>query len=836
MRVSNSRFCKDHKRSADAMSYQAEKSDDPEAKETFDQIFADDAAMAAAVNQFSKDNPPCAKYKRKQMIDWLQYKRSYGTRVTRRDRGTDVPKTEKEFKLWCVNVKGLTEQETKDWWAKLLDSPGVDRDYEGYGGKLRLYIPNAEEGRDRLRDQYIDNRQEEGSAVDKRAKPQDQEELRRHVHRQQVSFADAFFQGGHGGSRSSTSAGSKRKAGDEEDPDAEKPSDPRHAKKVCMEREVPKFGVAMSKNMATLKVEMQKSFVLAKKASEILEKTDAPLNDKPSYMFKATLQFRMQLGVRWLDDVNKVVVLKTKNARAAGGLHAGETPSPSPQAAVPDLTGSSGDQCKGEDNAEKGQGNHGNDQEIPAKTDNPGNDKEIPAKTDNPGNDKETATTPKKEKLEQDARSPAQSEKSMQIVFANSEPQLLQDYKSAVRQQSTSELLANNPHKKPFDQDPKTFRTNAEMTREMQRIMEISDEKEFLKARDAWNATVTTVKEFIKNLGRASSDLVTHIKSLETKARAEKEKSEKERQKADVAKAREEAKKAAEDIRRNLAKTEAKPLLSDVDFAAAKVPEICKHEGNGFHDKKADEPCVLINNDKQKLWLASEAVDKALATYGTAYKKAKDVKANGRGQAPIQDAAAKDETSEFLLKLLPDDTKVLNIENIVEGGSAFMDNCWSYSFMPGNVSFSIPPNGAAFVRAQALGTTSFVLFKLKSLLSYVKSKHAADADKKPALELVTQWGQDAVANALGEEADGKVEMIRGSLSANQAMFVPSGWVILERAHAEQAAIYGVRKSMFIDSVQNYMGYEAIKMYYEACSPNRDLSRMTTILEAFMKKP
>ena len=173
--MSNSRFCKDHKRSADAMSYQAEKSDDPEAKETFDQIFADDAAMAAAVNQFSKDNPPCAKYKRKQMIDWLQYKRSYGTRVTRRDRGTDVPKTEKEFKLWCVNVKGLTEQETKDWWAKLLDSPGVDRDYEGYGGKLRLYIPNAEEGRDRLRDQYIDNRQEEGSAVDKRAKPQDQE-------------------------------------------------------------------------------------------------------------------------------------------------------------------------------------------------------------------------------------------------------------------------------------------------------------------------------------------------------------------------------------------------------------------------------------------------------------------------------------------------------------------------------------------------------------------------------------------------------------------------------------------------------------------------------------
>ena len=347
---------------------------------------------------------------------------------------------------------------------------------------------------------------------------------------------------------------------------------------------------------------------------------------------------------------------------------------------------------------------------------------------------------------------------------------------------------------------------------------------------------MATVKEFIKNLARASSDMVTHIKSLETKARAEREKSEKERQRADVAKAREDAKKAADDIRKNLAKSVAKPVMFEVNFEEAKVPEICKHEGNGFNDKRADEPCLLINNDKQKLWLASEAVDKALAAYGNTYKKAKDVKANSRGQSPVQDPAAKEETSEFLLSLLPEDTKVLNIEEIVEGGSAFMDTCWCYSFMPGNVSFSIPPNGAAFVRAQALGTTSFVLFKLKSLLAYVKAKQPDQEKKVPALELVAQWGQDAVAAALGEEADGKVEMIRGSLSANQAMFVPSGWVILERAHSEQAAIYGVRKSMFIDSVQNYVGYEAVKMYYEACSPDRDLSRMTTILDAFMMKP
>ena len=172
-RVANSRFCKDHKRSCDAMSYQAETSSDPEAKQIFQDIFADDAKCAGAVKKFSLDNPPTAKYKRKQLIDWVQYKRTFGVRVTRRDRSSDVPKTEREFKLWAVNQKGLTDQEAKDWWKKLLDDPNVDRDYEGYGGALQLYVPNAEQSRDRMRDRYVDNAQEEGSAVDKKAKPQD---------------------------------------------------------------------------------------------------------------------------------------------------------------------------------------------------------------------------------------------------------------------------------------------------------------------------------------------------------------------------------------------------------------------------------------------------------------------------------------------------------------------------------------------------------------------------------------------------------------------------------------------------------------------------------------
>ena len=97
-RVSNTRFCKEHKRSVDAMWYQAEaeveKDPDSEAKEILDEIMADDGRAAAAVTKFSKDNPPTAKYKRKALINWTEYRRSFGVKVTRRDRTSDVPMTD----------------------------------------------------------------------------------------------------------------------------------------------------------------------------------------------------------------------------------------------------------------------------------------------------------------------------------------------------------------------------------------------------------------------------------------------------------------------------------------------------------------------------------------------------------------------------------------------------------------------------------------------------------------------------------------------------------------------------------------------------------------------
>jgi hypothetical protein len=54
-RANNVKFCKEHKRSWDAMSYQAAKSTDPEAEATWNELNESDAALSEAVTNFAQE-------------------------------------------------------------------------------------------------------------------------------------------------------------------------------------------------------------------------------------------------------------------------------------------------------------------------------------------------------------------------------------------------------------------------------------------------------------------------------------------------------------------------------------------------------------------------------------------------------------------------------------------------------------------------------------------------------------------------------------------------------------------------------------------------------------
>ena len=70
-RASQCRFCTMHKRSEDAMKYQASKQGgNGEALKLLTKVLMDDVSAAFEVSEFSKLNPPDKKYSRKSLTQW----------------------------------------------------------------------------------------------------------------------------------------------------------------------------------------------------------------------------------------------------------------------------------------------------------------------------------------------------------------------------------------------------------------------------------------------------------------------------------------------------------------------------------------------------------------------------------------------------------------------------------------------------------------------------------------------------------------------------------------------------------------------------------------------
>ena len=146
------------------------------------------------------------------------------------------------------------------------------------------------------------------------------QDLRDHVQRQRVTFTDDFFKAA---GSSTASSGSQQPT-----KPSENPAD--LTKKLNLEREAPKFGTAASKSLTTLMGEVQKGMNLAKKAASAVEATKVQLSDKRSFMLKSTLQFRMQLGMRWLGNEDSVVVLGKPREQQDEPAVAKEEPPPQP--------------------------------------------------------------------------------------------------------------------------------------------------------------------------------------------------------------------------------------------------------------------------------------------------------------------------------------------------------------------------------------------------------------------------------------------------------------------------------------------------------------------------
>ena len=169
-----------------------EKPPDREAMEAYDKAMKHPVNQALEVEKFGFDNPGDAKYKRKVLIEWRNFKRKYCTRHEATDKDKAKPYTWQAFQLYGENVQGLSPAETKAWWQSFYDNPAIERDNSGPFGRLVLYCP-IHKSKSKAKTKFIENAYEEGSSDKRKPTQKDRKMLLEQVGHQRVTHADEFF-------------------------------------------------------------------------------------------------------------------------------------------------------------------------------------------------------------------------------------------------------------------------------------------------------------------------------------------------------------------------------------------------------------------------------------------------------------------------------------------------------------------------------------------------------------------------------------------------------------------------------------------------------------------
>ena len=313
-RRANTRFCKLHKRSFDAMAYQAKKAEangEAGAVEAFQNATQDDFSAKQAIEAFAEMNPPDSRYARKTFIDWADFKKTYGHRTEMIDRAKCKPMWEGEFMNWAQNEKALTKVEAEQWWKDYFNDPKIERDNDGYKGRLQLWIPTSmSKITDKAR--FIESAMAQGSKPMKEPTQEDISMLQTHVKRQHQSVVDPFFKG-EPSSASSPAAGTPAASTPQtqQDADMDTSGADRETKrqKIDVDRAGPKLLKTMNKENASLKKTFETAKTKVAAATSALKRGDLDknlfLDDMSLFGLLRALDLRLHFLERW--DGNEAV-------------------------------------------------------------------------------------------------------------------------------------------------------------------------------------------------------------------------------------------------------------------------------------------------------------------------------------------------------------------------------------------------------------------------------------------------------------------------------------------------------------------------------------------------
>ena len=229
-----------------------------------------------------------------------------------------------------------------------------------------------------------------------------------------------------------------------------------------------------------------------------------------------------------------------------------------------------------------------------------------------------------------------------------------------------------------------------------------------------------------------------------------------------------------------------------------------------------ESPVLFKENTKISDWCNTSKMQVALGSFGGRYKKTESFTSVGKAQMVLFTKEGKEESLELLqhfLGTIPDSSKVKGENDFTR----ITDTLWLYGYDPNLCSIAPTPNGMAMLKVLAYGEVKRLVLECGSLLAALRTELNLETIGIDDLEeLVGGLSYEQLQNCKkhGLKAVSCVQ------KANQAMFVPAGWICCEQC-TQGMLIYGLRCTFLLRGEAAQTSYEALLGMYAASGKSTD---------------
>ena len=322
-------------------------------------------------------------------------------------------------------------------------------------------------------------------------------------------------------------------------------------------------------------------------------------------------------------------------------------------------------------------------------------------------------------------------------------------------------------------------------------VMHVTNGAAFEKKRMAQIRLLRSMKQLVAALASGASDLTGRITEI-TKRKQTEEKKNMEKAAANALQMEkivsnvEGAKHRA--MRSSGNKELVCPFIDEASTQFAIVPYFDA-------DKDALGPCIFGTSHTTE-WRSIELVNREMATFGARHKQEKQYKSELKSQNPMLPKKGKEDTEKYHQGLIEKlGTAVKDVSKYTPKGWA--NASWQYGYAPTYNNIGATPNCSCLLRTLCYSNIMTLLIETQSLRKAVEAIEKDTFPKTvPELKKIVKEADTATVQSLKNHGLVAYYICQ---EKDTVLYVPAGWVVVDKVAIDQVLMYGVRKSFFFDS-------------------------------------